>query len=107
VQAGVDVAIATKMLTLVCEGVLDVLFLVAGDGDFLEALKYIADTRHKKVYLAGFHGVHSLAVLFVYPFPLVHDIAGWTIAGPPPRHQGGGRGGGSAFVSFSLVSILT
>jgi uncharacterized LabA/DUF88 family protein len=61
VQAGVDVAIATKMLTLVCEGVLDVLFLVAGDGDFLEALKYIADTRHKKVYLAGFHGMHALA----------------------------------------------
>ena len=38
-QAGVDVAIATKILTLVCEDQLDTLILIAGDGDFLDALK--------------------------------------------------------------------
>ena len=35
VQAGVDVAIATKILTLAIEGQLDRVVLLAGDGDFV------------------------------------------------------------------------
>ena len=42
-------------------GALDTLFLLAGDGDFLEALKYVADVRHKRVILAGFRGMVSVA----------------------------------------------
>jgi len=54
VQAGVDVALATKMLSLTCEGQLDTLILLAGDGDFVEAIKYLRDVQHKHVYIVGY-----------------------------------------------------
>jgi uncharacterized LabA/DUF88 family protein len=54
VQAGVDVAIATKILTLACENRLDSVVLLAGDGDFVDAVKYVKETLHKKVFVVGF-----------------------------------------------------
>lgn len=54
VQAGVDVAIATKILTLACENRLDGVVLLAGDGDFVDAVKYVKETLNKKVFVVGF-----------------------------------------------------
>lgn len=54
VQAGVDVAIATKILTLACENRLDAVVLLAGDGDFVDAVKYVKETLNKKVFVVGF-----------------------------------------------------
>jgi hypothetical protein len=54
VQAGVDVAIATKILTLACENRLDCVVLLAGDGDFVDAVKYVKETLHKKVFVVAF-----------------------------------------------------
>ncbi|KJE89862.1 hypothetical protein CAOG_001280 [Capsaspora owczarzaki ATCC 30864] len=54
VQAGVDVALATKVLTLVGEKALTGLFLLTGDGDFKEMLHYVTDVRHIPMWLAGF-----------------------------------------------------
>jgi hypothetical protein len=54
VQAGVDVAIATKILTFACENRLDQVVLLAGDGDFVDAIKYVKEHLHKKVFVVGF-----------------------------------------------------
>lgn len=59
VQAGVDVAIVTKILTMACENQFDVLVLLAGDGDFTDAVKYVKENRHKRVYVIGFRGTIS------------------------------------------------
>eukprot|EP00743_Colponemidia_sp_Colp-15_P008278 GILK01008985.1.p1 GENE.GILK01008985.1~~GILK01008985.1.p1 ORF type:complete len:461 (-),score=64.85 GILK01008985.1:205-1548(-) len=56
VQAGTDVAIATKMLTLVCDDEVDSVMLLAGDGDFLDALKYITEVKRKQVWVCGCRG---------------------------------------------------
>eukprot|EP01097_Dermamoeba_algensis_P009182 TRINITY_DN6364_c0_g1_i1.p1 TRINITY_DN6364_c0_g1~~TRINITY_DN6364_c0_g1_i1.p1 ORF type:complete len:347 (+),score=54.11 TRINITY_DN6364_c0_g1_i1:142-1182(+) len=56
VQAGVDVSIATKILTLVCENQLDTLVLFAGDGDFLDVVKFVSEQKHKEVWIVGFRG---------------------------------------------------
>ena len=53
-QAGVDVAIATHILKLACQGQLDHLCLVAGDGDFAEAVKFLTEELHKQFWLVGY-----------------------------------------------------
>lgn len=54
VQAGVDVAIATKILTMACEDQYDTLVLLAGDGDFADAVQYVKERRRKRVVVCGF-----------------------------------------------------
>lgn len=54
VQAGVDVAIATKVLTMACEDQYDTLVLLAGDGDFADAVQYLKERRRKRVVVCGF-----------------------------------------------------
>lgn len=54
VQAGVDVAIATKILTEACENRFDALVLLAGDGDFADAVRYVKENRRRRVHVVGF-----------------------------------------------------
>ena len=53
VQAGCDVAIATRMLTLCCEGEMDTCVLLAGDGDFEEAVQFVRDNRRKRFVIVA------------------------------------------------------
>jgi uncharacterized LabA/DUF88 family protein len=59
VQAGVDVAIATKILTMACENEYDTLVLVAGDGDFADAVQYVKERCRKRIFVCGFSGTIS------------------------------------------------
>ena len=54
VQKGVDVGIATLMLTLAMQNAYDDLVLCAGDGDFADAITYVVETCGKTLTLAGF-----------------------------------------------------
>ena len=46
-------AIATKLLTLVCDNQFDLVVVLAGDGDFASALEYITESKHKQVWIVG------------------------------------------------------
>lgn len=54
IQQGVDVAIAMRII-MVSERC-DQIVLVAGDSDFLDAVKYVKSKLHKRLILAGFRG---------------------------------------------------
>ncbi|KAG9403567.1 hypothetical protein AC1031_006210 [Aphanomyces cochlioides] len=54
VQKGVDNGIATKMLSLVYENLVDRLILLAGDGDFYDTLDLIKNVRRKDLWVFGF-----------------------------------------------------
>ncbi len=56
-QNGVDVDLATLALTTIDR--YDTLMLSAGDGDFLDTLEYIRNTRDKRLELVGFRGTVS------------------------------------------------
>ena len=54
VQKGVDVGIATTALRLYER--YDAIILSAGDGDFVDFIRFIVEDRDKKLYIAGFSG---------------------------------------------------
>jgi len=54
VEKGVDVAVTTDMLHLAIENVYDIAILVSGDGDYVDAVKYIEKSRGKRVEIASF-----------------------------------------------------
>lgn len=53
VQRGVDVGIATLIITLAAKDVYDRLVLSAGDGDFEDAIAYVKSELHKEVWING------------------------------------------------------
>lgn len=59
VQKGVDVGIATLILTSAFEKGYDRVILSAGDGDFKDALYYVRNTMKKEVWITGFEGTVS------------------------------------------------
>ena len=54
VQKGVDVGIATLMIKLATQNLYDRLLLLAGDGDFEDAIAYVKSDLHKEVWISGF-----------------------------------------------------
>lgn len=54
IQQGVDVAIAMRIVTL--SEKYDQLILLAGDADFLDAIRYMKSKGRKKLVIAGFRG---------------------------------------------------
>ena len=54
VQKGVDVGIATLMIKLATQNCYDRLLLLAGDGDFADAIAYVKSDLHKEIWLSGF-----------------------------------------------------
>jgi uncharacterized LabA/DUF88 family protein len=54
VQKGVDVGIATTALRLYER--YDTVILSAGDGDFVDFIRFIVEDKDKKLYIAGFSG---------------------------------------------------
>lgn len=54
VQKGVDVGIATLIIKLASQNRYDRLMLLAGDGDFEDAIDYVKSELHKEVWIAGF-----------------------------------------------------
>ena len=54
VQAGVDVAIAVEIITLLETGQLDHLCFVGGDGDFAPAFQRVAEAHRKPITIASF-----------------------------------------------------
>ncbi|HEY9754357.1 MAG TPA: NYN domain-containing protein [Oculatellaceae cyanobacterium] len=57
IQKGVDVGIATLLLTTIDK--YDAVVLLAGDGDFVDAVKYAKTHFKKKIVIAGFTGAVS------------------------------------------------
>ncbi len=55
VQKGVDVGIATLLIKLATQNQYDRLLLVAGDGDFEDAISYVKEELHKEIWMAGFN----------------------------------------------------
>ncbi len=55
VQKGVDVGIATLIVKLAAQNRYDRLLLLAGDGDFEDAIEYVKSELHKQIWFAGFH----------------------------------------------------
>ncbi len=53
VQKGVDVGIATLILTLAMKGTYDRLILSAGDGDFEDAISHVKSNMGKEVWVSG------------------------------------------------------
>lgn len=56
VQKGVDVGIATLILTMAFEDKYDTLVLLSGDGDLKDAVHYVRNRLGKRVIVAGFGG---------------------------------------------------
>ncbi len=54
VQKGVDVGIATLIIKLASQNRYDRLILIAGDGDFEDAIDYVKSELHKEIWIAGF-----------------------------------------------------
>jgi len=54
VQKGVDVGIATLIIKLATQDRYDRLVLLAGDGDFEDAIDYVKSELHKEIWIAGF-----------------------------------------------------
>jgi uncharacterized LabA/DUF88 family protein len=54
VQKGVDVGIATLIIKLASQNRYDRLVLLAGDGDFEDAIDYVKSELHKEIWIAGF-----------------------------------------------------
>ena len=54
VQKGVDVGIATLIIKLASQNRYDRLILLAGDGDFEDAIDYVKSELHKEIWIAGF-----------------------------------------------------
>lgn len=54
VQKGVDVGIATLILKFGLLNRYDQLILCAGDGDFVDAIKYITEEQNKEFIMCGF-----------------------------------------------------
>jgi uncharacterized LabA/DUF88 family protein len=56
VQKGVDVGIATLIIKLATQNQYDRLLLIAGDGDFEDAISYVKEELHKEIWMSGFNG---------------------------------------------------
>ena len=56
VQKGVDVGIATLIVKLASQNKYDRLLLLAGDGDFEDAIDYVKSELHKEIWIAGYQG---------------------------------------------------
>lgn len=56
VQKGVDVGIATLIVKLASQNQYDRLLLLAGDGDFEDAIAYVKEELHKEIWIGGFNG---------------------------------------------------
>lgn len=54
VQKGVDVGIATLIVKLAAQGRYERLILLAGDGDFEDAIDYVKSELHREIWIAGF-----------------------------------------------------
>ena len=54
VQKGVDVGIATLIIKLASQNRYDRLVLLAGDGDFEDAIDYVKSELHKEIWVAAF-----------------------------------------------------
>ncbi len=54
VQKGVDVGIATLVVKLASQNQYDRLLLLAGDGDFEDAIDYVKSELHKEIWIAGY-----------------------------------------------------
>jgi uncharacterized LabA/DUF88 family protein len=54
VQKGVDVGIATLLIKLGAKGKFDRVVLLAGDGDFEDAVNYVKSELNKQVWIAGY-----------------------------------------------------
>lgn len=59
IQKGVDVGIATLMVKAASLGLCQSIHLVAGDGDFKEAMTYVQESRRVDVVLYAFQGSAS------------------------------------------------
>ena len=56
VQKGVDVGVATLIVKLASQNQYERLLLLAGDGDFEDAIAYVKEELHKEIWMAGFNG---------------------------------------------------
>lgn len=56
VQKGVDVGVATLILKLASQNQYDRLILLAGDGDFEDAIAFVKEELHKELWIGGFNG---------------------------------------------------
>lgn len=54
IQKGVDVAIATTIIKLAAHDRCDRIILAAGDGDYVDAVRFARDECGKEVWVAGF-----------------------------------------------------